>query len=459
METNTITWDAGSFRDPAGSVFFYNQDVYRTLNGKDISEVSALLASEFFHNFVEAGTIIPTTLEKNIFSKQGNISSFVLKHEKIPFITYPYEWSFEMLKEAALLTLSILENALKEGFILKDGTAWNLTFNKGKMCFFDVLSIGKYQEGQTWEGYKQFCHEFLYPLMLKAYKDIDFQNIFKGSLSGLNAYFTNQLFSVSDLFKPGVFKHVFLNAKIGQQKTLEKASIRQQFKLPKAGLFKIIENLKGIIESLNTKSKTSVWHNYAAHNTYTDQDTNVKKEFIAKALKDLNSIIDIGCNTGEYSFLLADNAKIYSCDLDNDCIDQIFIKNKNERKNITPFVLDLMNPSANCGWKLQERKSIYERLQTDGFMALALIHHVCIASNVPLKQFIEFLSHIAPQGILEWVDKSDPMVQFLLRNREDIFDQYNWDNFYEILQQYFSVEQIKKINNGTRTLCFLKPLK
>lgn len=459
METGTIKWDSGSFRDPAGSVFFYNQDVYRTFNDKDIDEAKALLSSKFFQSHVEAGVIIPTSIEKNVFPKQNGISSFVLKHEKIPFVTYPYEWSFEMLKEAALLTLSILEGALKEGYILKDGTAWNLTFHKGNMCFFDVLSIGKYQEGQMWEGYKQFCQEFLYPLMLKAYKDIDFQNIFKGSLTGVNAYFMNQLFSISDLFKPGIFKHVFLNAKIGQQKTLERASVRQKFKLPKSSLFKIIENLRGVIEGLNTKNKTSLWHDYSIHNTYTAHDTNTKKEFISDALKDIKSVIDIGCNSGEYSFLFADTTKVYSCDLDNDCIDLIFTKNKKEHKDITPFVLDLMNPSANCGWKLEERKSIYERLKADSFLSLALIHHVCIASNVPIEQFVKFLSNIASQGVLEWVDKSDPMVQFLLRNRADIFDKYNWDYFYEVVQMYFKIEKTKIINNGTRTLCFLMPLK
>ncbi|MBX9696586.1 MAG: hypothetical protein K2X98_00595, partial [Alphaproteobacteria bacterium] len=245
MTANALQWDPGSFRDPAGSVFFHNQDVYRTLN--DESYIDSLLSSDFFQKYMKNGEIINTSKVANFFSGNHTLSPSLLKHEYIPFITYPYEWSFSMLKEAALTTLSIMEDSLKEGFILKDGTAWNLTLFKGKMCFFDVLSIGEYQEGQTWEGYKQFCQEFLYPLMLKAYKGIDFQDLFKGSLSSINAHFMNQFFHTRDLVKPGVFKHVFLNAKIGQQKTIEKAYVRDQFKLPKGNLFNIISNLKKII--------------------------------------------------------------------------------------------------------------------------------------------------------------------------------------------------------------------
>lgn len=458
MQLTNIIWDHGSFRDPAGSVFFYEDKVYRTIKDRDLGYIKSLLSSSFFNKYLEDGRIISTTVEGNDFISNEKVSCYLLKHEKIPFMVYPYEWSFLMLKEAAILTLSLLEDALREGFILKDGTAWNITFHKGKMCFFDVLSIEQYQEGQMWEGYKQFCQEFLYPLMLKAYKDIDFQSLLKGNLSGINSYFTNCFFSGFDLFRSGVFKHVFLNAKISQQKALEQASVRKQFKLPKDALLKIVKNLKAVIESLNTKYKTSIWHGYTAHNTYADLDTAMKKNFILDSLSK-GSLIDIGCNTGEYSFLIAEKLeKVYSCDLDNDCIDHLFANSKKVNKNITPFVLDLMNPSPNCGWRLHERKSIYERLEVSNFMALALIHHVCIASNVPIEQFIEFLSKIAPQGILEWVDKADPMVQFLLRNREDVFENYNWDYFLKQIQQYFNIEKVQEINNGTRKLCSLKPL-
>jgi len=364
-----------------------------------------------------------------------------------------------MLKEAALLTLEIIEAALKEGFILKDGSAWNVTYHEGKMCFFDVLSFAKYREGQLWEGYKQFCEEFLYPLMLVSYKKIDFQPFFKGNIKGIPVHQLCQNFKFWDLFKPGVFKHIFLNAKLSANKAISNAKVSKDLKVSKPVLLAIVKNLQAVVSKLKLKNKESVWSDYTCKNTYTEDDSSIKGKFITNSSKSFRSIIDIGCNTGDYSFQLPKKAKIYSCDLDSNCIDALFLRLKEHPRDITPFVLDLMNPSAGCGWALSERRSIFDRLQVEGFLALALVHHICIGSNVPIPLFLNFLSGIALKGgVIEWVDKSDPMVQFLLRNREDIFEDYRWDFFYAELQKRFKVLKFQKINKGTRTLCFVKVL-
>lgn len=461
MSTPLLVWDPGSFRDPEGSVFFYNDDVYRTLHTTDIAKVQTLIATDFCKKYVAEGTIIKSEIRKNPLTKTAYLSPYILQHEKIPFITYPYEWSFYMLKDAALLTLSILKDALKNDFILKDGTAWNVSFHKGKMCFFDILSIDKYREGQVWEGYSQFCKEFLYPLLINAHKGINFHSFFKGSLTGIDPKVANAFFSIWDWRLSGVFKHVFLNAKLTYQKNIDASQVKGKFSLPKESLIGIARNLTKIIENLHPSHKDSVWQTYTTQNTYTNKDVLIKREFIADAVeyfKGQGSLVDLGSNTGDYSRLAAKKMPVISCDIDSACIDRIYLNSRNSENLITPVVLDLMNPSPQCGWRLQERSQIFQRLKPNSFIALALIHHICIASNVPLENFVEFLASIAQQGVLEWVDKRDPMVQFLLRNREDIFPNYTWSRFEKLVTQYFKIERIKELNNGTRKLCLLMAL-
>ena len=461
MSVTKIRWDPASFRDPEGSVFFHGDNVYRTFPEHNIIRMHDLINSSFFKNFVENGNIIKTEIVNDTII--GNASQFLhlLKHEKIPFITYPYEWSFYMLKDSALLTLSILAECLKNNFVLKDGTAWNITFHKGKMCFLDILSIGTYNDGQIWEGYGQFCREFLYPLLISCYKNIDFHSFFRGSLKGIDPKIANGFFTIFDWRHPGIFKHVFLNSKLTYQKSIGNSEIKNKFHLPKESLINIVNNLKKVIENLHPGHKDSIWQSYNQNNTYTDADSIIKRDFIKYAVdhfKGHGSIVDLGCNTGEYSIIAAQKENVTACDIDPACIDQIYVKTQSVNTKITPVVLDLMNPSAQCGWKLQERSQIFERLKPNSFLALALIHHICIASNVPLESFISFLASISSQGVLEWVDKKDPMVQFLLRNREDVFQNYTWDYFQKTVSQYFRIECIQDLNAGTRKLCLLRPL-
>lgn len=457
-----IAWDLGSFRDPEGSVFLFNGSAYRTFTENSLPKIEKLLSTDFFQKYVEEKRIIKTTIIKNKFSKDNLVKGeYILQHTMIPFITYPYEWSFSMLKDGALLVLNLLKDCLQNGYILKDGTAWNVTYNNGKMIFFDVLSIDIYEEGQTWDGYNQFCCEFLYPLLLKSYKDIDFHNFFKGTLSGIEPRIAKQMFSIKDLLKPGVFKHVFLNAKFSENKRIASSTVKNIIKLPKQSLISIVNGLIKVIEGLKSKSNHSVWIDYPQNNTYEAQAAKQKADFIEKFCQKLlnnSTIIDLGCNTGTYSFITAKTHKVIASDIDSDCIDTIYKHENINDKSITPIVINLMNPSSSCGWALQERKSIFERLRVEGFLALALIHHICIANNVPLERFVSFLSQIASKGVLEWVGKEDPMVEFLLRNRIDVFQDYTWDHFEKSVSKYFKITDTMPLNNGTRILCALKSL-
>ncbi len=457
MTSTDFSWDLGSFRDPAGGVFFSNGSVFRSMSEEVREEVNKLFDSYFFQKLMGAGDVIQSHLIKNTFDIPGET---IIQHENIPFISYPFEWSFSMLKDAALSTLNLLKTCIQNGFILKDGTAWNLTYYQGKMVFFDILSIESYQEGQAWNGYQQFCQEFLYPLLLKAHKNLNFNDYFKGSLCGIDIKLMDKIFHLRDIFKPGVFKHVYLNARLTSNKKINASTINKKYKLSQFALLALVEDLLSIVQKLDYRSNHSVWIDYASNNTYTAQDENEKVDFVKAFLSTLpnhSNIVDLGCNTGKYSFIASQDHEVVACDLDTDCIDDIYKKmSKEQNKSITPLVLNLMNPSANAGWGLTERKSIFERIKADGFLSLALIHHLCIANNIPIEHYIKFLHQTAPAGVLEWVEKEDPMVKFLLRNRKDIFSNYHWDYFAQTVNKYFHIKDIKVLNGGHRKLCWLE---
>lgn len=452
-------FDQGSFRDFEGSVFSYKGEVYRTLTIEAAERMKTLLSSSFFAQSVALGKLVQTKLIESsaVFPKGFPVTTEVLWHEKIDQITYPFEWTFSMLKDAALLTLDLMQTLIEHNFILKDGTAWNVCFYKGNPCFYDILSIDTYQEGQPWEGFSQFLQEFLYPLMFQAYHAIDFQPLWRSTQQGIEVKLLYKTLSKTSLFKKGVFKYVYLHQKLSESKTISKSNINKEFSsphFPKKALLSLLNDLRTCVESLNIKEDHSVWKDYASQNSYEISDIEQKETFIRDGLKKLNplSVIDLGCNTGQYSLIASEVAQVISCDLDPICVDRLY---RQKNKRILPVILNLMTPSPAMGWRLSERKDFFSRIKADSFLALALIHHICISQNVPLNSFVKFLKSIASQGILEWVDKTDPMVQFLLRNRKDIFQNYSWESFHENITQSFNIERSIPLNNGKRKLLLL----
>jgi hypothetical protein len=113
-----------------------------------------------------------------------------------------------MLQDAALLQLDLLIAALDEGMTLKDATPFNAQWIGTRSVFIDTASFTRAEAGIPWLGYRQFCEMFLYPLLLQAYKDVPFHPWLRGSLDGLDAGHVNQLMSLRDRLRPGVFTHV-----------------------------------------------------------------------------------------------------------------------------------------------------------------------------------------------------------------------------------------------------------
>ncbi|MFQ5953485.1 MAG: hypothetical protein ACE5JZ_00300 [Kiloniellales bacterium] len=456
--------DPGSFKDPEGRVIVHRGEVYRTLTEDAARRMRA--SRETLEALCRDGRLIATRLvsrdEAGLPAGVGGET--LLHHERVPVITYPFEWSFDMLREAALCTLEVLETCLERGLILKDASAYNVAFHRGRMVFIDTLSIDAYAEGEPWDGYAQFCREFLFPLMLTAYRGVEFQPWFRGRLNGLALADLARLLTWRDLLRKGVLRHVVLQRRLERWFAGADMEIRGRFRDIRFSKGMILANLRGlrkVVASLAYRAAESHWLDYTEKSSYSDEERAQKADFVGRALDRLApaQVVDLGCNIGDHALIAAGRAaQVVAADLDPACVNTLYRRlGADDVRNVTPMVADLLNPSPGLGWDLRERSPLFDRIRSDAFLALALVHHVAIDGNVPLAAFLDRLSDIAPAGVVEWVDKQDGMVRRMLRNRTDVFPDYDWAHFERLLRERFTLAEVAESHQGQRKLCLVLP--
>ena len=465
--TSGPAFDPGSFKDPEGRVFEYRGKILRTLSPTAMDRMVALEKEGVLSYLSGLGLLIKSEIVRASEIDGGipEVSELLMRHSKIPIILYPSEWSFDMMRDAALVTLDMLIECIDKQLTLKDGTAFNVTFHEGKMRFFDTLSIDRYGEGAPWEGYTQFCREFLFPLMLTSYRNIEFQRLMKASIDGIPAHDMSHLLGFWDKFRAAVFKHVTLQYRLEKSFSGSNKDMRSSFKGIKFSGQMIKANAKSLhktVSGLEYPSKDSEWGDYECTHSYNAQDSSTKGTFVCEAINKIRPgrVVDLGGNTGTYSLQISASVPQVVCmDIDPVAINRLYLRMQQKNiKNVIPIVGNLLDPTPSAGWNLAERRGLLDRLSCDAFLALALIHHLCIGGNVPIPLVIEVLHKIAPAGVLEWVDKSDPMVQKMLRNRHDIFVDYEWEKFRYETQKWFKIVSIAETHSGSRRLCFLQSL-
>jgi ribosomal protein L11 methylase PrmA len=456
-----LIFEKGSYKDPAGQVFYYNDSVYRALTKEGVKRFNEIKNKGIIDESISKKFLIDTkVIDSEYFSEHLNKYYLFLEHKKINFVSYPYEWCFEQLKQAALHHLNFQIFLLERDCVLIDASAYNIQFNNTKPIFIDVLSIENYKYGSYWFGHKQFCEQFLNPLLISSAKNINFNNWFKGNLDGISTSDTNSILSFKDKINPSVFTHVFLLDRL-QKKTIEnpKETIRKLNKkknISKETYKYLLLNLKNFITKLKISNNKSLWQNYSINNTYSFQEESLKKKIIANFSQKnkFNCLVDLGCNNGTYSFLSLESGSknVIGFDYDLNALNDSFIKAKKNSSNFLPLYMDVSNPSANLGWDENERKNISSRAKFDGMIALALIHHLCIAKNIPLENAINWLVSFAPKGIIEFVPKNDETIIKMLQLREDIFSDYTAENFENILKKKTKIIEKKIISSSGRTL-------
>lgn len=455
--------DDGSFRDPAARVAHYNNSVYRIIYPSGLERfnfINQILKTSEIAKFLIETKELSEEEEKLIgISNTENVK--VVKHKKIDYISYPYEWSFNRLKDAALHHLNFHIKLLENNATLIDAYSYNIQFNYSKPTFIDLMSIKEYSEGEFWTGHKQFCESFLNPLVLKSKLGIDYNNWFKGNLEGIHTSELSKILKIKHLFSWNIFYNIFLlNFFEKKYKKNEDIKITKNKKLKKNYYSSILINLRNFIESLNPVKERTVWGEYSRDNTYDSNEKENKYKFISENISKIKpkKTLDLGCNNGEYSRLALNSGceSVVGLDYDLNAIDEAYLQSKKDNINFLPLYFDVSNPSSNIGWYQKERKGFTERLNFDCVIALAFEHHLAIAKNIPLSDVIHWITSLAPKGIIEFVPKNDPTIQSMIKLKGDIFPDYNYENFKNILSNLTKIVSQKEISKSGRVLFYFE---
>ncbi len=454
----------GSFKDPAGSVYIHEGRILRVVAKSARQDWKKFQSSSLFLELQQTEYLQKTVLLDSSEAPRLEGVVDVLEHTSFPVISYPFEWSFSMLRDAGLFHLELLVYCLERGFITKDGSGYNIQFVNGKPLFVDPLSFIEYREGDPWVGFAQFFRHFLFPLMISAYTRIPFHPLLRDKLDGIDIRLTRRFFSWCDAFKPGVLLYVLIQDLLqsGFENAQESLAhfISSSHVLQKRSLLRMVQNMQSLLRSFPIPRFSSQWEHYMENCAYSSVDSKEKKEFIERAVAQVRPdfLCDIGTNTGEYALCAAHYAKnVVAVDFDYQAVDALYRRAMaGGVHNVLPLIVDCLNPSPALGWKLQERLSFFERVRPDMVLALAFIHHMVIGANIPLEDFIDWLLRFAPVVVLEFVDKKDPNVSLLLKDKEDTYADYTQESLERIVSARGSIVRKRELSCGTRILYFIQ---
>lgn len=458
--------DPGSFRDPAGRIYRTPRGVFRTVSPDAWPAVEKLDTSGALQKLVDGEKLWParilpdTEIPSELTTIAQESKARVLEHPVLPFISYPYEWPFALLKRAALLHLDLQLEALEHGFTLIDGTAYNVQFIGVKPVFIDTLSLVAYEDGDYWLGYRQFCEQFLNPLLLMAKLGISYHPWFRGNLEGIGIEETARLLPWHKSLSPGILSHVVLHARLtasARKASPDTVGGRSQAKLKKVGLIGLLGGLRRMIAGLNPAGLTATqWRDYEKNNSYDAAETAAKHEFVGTFLKGSHTPVlwDMGCNAGAYSELALDAGveSVIGFDFDLGALEAAVSRADEKKLNLLPLHLDATNPSPSQGWRQRERTGLQERKNANAVLALAFLHHLVIGKNIPLPDAVDWLLSLAPAGVIEFVPKEDSMVRQMLAQRKDIFPDYDVTTFRNILSSRASIGKETVVSESGRTL-------
>jgi len=457
----TAIVSAGSFRDRDGRVYHFQNRIFRGLSTGALNSFRQLQDKPFYQKLLEYREIVGTRevpsdenpLPDEIVSQWAGF----LEHDVVPVISYPYEWTFSMLKAAASLQLHLVERAVSNGFALKDATPYNIQFVDRKPIFIDIPSFEPLSEGEPWSGYRQFCEMFLFPLLLQSYKQCNFQPFMRAAIDGIDVQTAASLFGFRDRFRKGVMSHIWLQSKLDRRFGGSSENVRSNLKSAGFNRELILANvrkLQKLVNKLEWEAAGSEWGDYTEFHNYSDDDHENKEDFIRDAIRaeKPETVWDIGCNTGQFSRIAASECKqVVSTDIDHVAVERLYL-DESTPANILPLVQNVADPSPNWGWRNRERSDLQTRSKPDLVLCLALVHHVVITANIPLADFIDWLAGLTNKLVIEYVSRNDDKVKILLRNKEDKYQDYNRVSLETNLNRHFSISHQQKVNKGDRTL-------
>lgn len=463
--------EPGSFRDRDSRVVISGDAIYRALSPEGAEDWRALSGSPLLDQLTAAGQLIGTReADASVLGDSQDLLptgvEMVLEHDRVPFVSYPYEWTFSMLQDAAKLQLELGIAAIDAGLTLKDATPYNVQYIGSRPTFIDIGSFEKIAEGEPWIAYRQFCMLYLYPLLFQAHKDIPFQPWMRGSIDGIQPIDAIKVFSLRDRLRRGVFIHTSLHARLDRRAhksgpgSAEENKNTRQVK-PKQ-IQAQLQSMHRMISKLKWKTGETSWSGYRQSNTYSDNDDKRKQGFVAEVAAAEKPALtwDMGCNDGAYSRIAAENSeRVVAFDFDHATVEALYRSLREEgNTKILPLVSNLADPSPALGWRGLERKTLVDRGAPDLMLALALIHHVSISANIPIADFLQWARDMETTLLIEFPKRTDPMVRALLANKQDGANpDYEEENFERELERRFTVRRREELPSGDRILYLATP--
>ncbi len=469
MKESGVRLDHGSFRDPSGHVFFFDDRTYRALDETSFALVRELEKEGILGDLCRRGYLIATrTIPPSdplfpTLRSQLPAAQHFLRHETVPVITYPYEWSFSMLADAAQLQLTLQLYLIERGYSLKDASAFNVQFLNGRPVFIDILSIEKPRRRDVWIAYGQFCQMHLFPLLLKRYLNLSTRGYFLDNINGLPVEDVYRMFGRWAALKPALFMDVFLQSYFQKSAAGNIAPLKQKLAQEEAGadaqtinLNRLARKIRKLARARKTESR---WSDYITTHTYTPEAEAEKVRYVQAFLTRHapRTVLDLGCNTGRYSLLASQSgARVVAIDSDYDSIDLLYQHARNEQADVLPLWVDIANPTPAVGFRNLERKRFLDRVKGEAVFALALIHHLLITSRIPLGAICELFYDLTDAYVVvEFIDREDEMFQSLLALREDIYANVSRDAFLATFTKQFDLIDQCDLS-GTRSLFTFK---
>jgi len=470
MAESVASREFGSFRDPAGSVLYFEGEIYRRVDRETYDRIRTLFDDGILQDLIQDRLVVDTVIVDPDSIKGKTLSAIYgpealfLRHDKIPFVSYPYEWTATMLADAGLLHIELQTRLLKHGYSLKDATAFNVAFVGSQPVFMDIPSIEMPRQKSVWVAYGQFCRMFVYPLLLQRHRGLDLRQCFLGNLDGPSVAATRRMLGFIGSLRPQAFVDVFLQnllcstaeKRITQSKSIGLQGRKQDDARPQE---LNLMRLRGMLQGLIARGATagnSVWSDYESTKSYTDTDETQKTGFIETFLAEHKpgSVLDLGCNTGRYSKMAVENgARVVAADFDHDSVELLYQSVRGHGLDILPLCVDITNPAPALGFRHQERKSFESRVQFDAVFALALVHHLLVAARIPLEALCDLFAAMTQEWlIIEFVHTDDSMFKRLLATREDLYAELTVERFEEAFARSFELVRRCEMMDGRRVL-------
>jgi hypothetical protein len=451
-----------SFRDPSGFVFLRDGVIYRQVNRIHREHYDRLMEAGLYDALVREGLLVAHE-EVDLGPAPSPDAYKVLRPESVEFVSYPYEWSFSQLQDAALLTLRAQRLALKHGMSLRDATAYNVQFRGPRPVLIDTLSFEVLQEGRPWVAYRQFCQHFLAPLALMGYRDLRLGRLSLSHMDGIPLDLATTMLPLRARLRPGLLMHIFLHARSQRRHRDDETAApeRGQRRFGERAFQGLIDSLDKAVGGVRLRRTDRHWVEYYARAThYSTESLEHKATLVTRFIEEVSpsTVWDLGSNTGLFGRIAAGRGIETVClEMDGACVEENYRRaRENDEAHLLPLVTDFDNPSPAIGWANEERASLKERGPADLALALALVHHLAITNNVPLDRIAEFLCVLCDHLVVEFVPKQDEKVQRLLSSREDIFADYTHEGFERAFKEWFDIRAVEQIRGSERVLYLME---